>query len=437
MPRFIASKHRSSSSPFSNARPSTLKPKINGSSTKQAHATENTVFQGRVRDIATNGKGVIEHSSGIAVFVAGVWFDELVKIKINTLKKHFAEGELVEVLEPHTQRIAPICNHFVQQPACGGCSWQFVNYSAQLEAKQHWVIKAFNRLVADEKAIDEIRGSEAFWGYRNRAEFKSDGKRVGYLASQSKQLVDIDNCLVLHTDVAHHLDYIRSQLPNGDWAAQSSKPQHRSQSKKTPPYTLIAVDQGMPVGELRVNSRLDFRQANDKQNLYLKQWLQGALAICNPQEYIIELFAGSGNFTQIISDSGFQKVIAVELSADAIDALNSKALIGITGLVGNLFDRDYVAELCRKYPSATTLVLDPPREGFVCIEPIIQHKNIETIAYISCNLSTCLRDVKKLVAGGFEIKHVQPVDMFPQTPHLELCVLLSRFTAKSLGKNAR
>ena len=82
--------------------------------------------------------------------------------------------------------------------------------------------------------------------------------------------------------------------------------------------------------------------------------------------------------------------------------------------------------MCDQYSNAKTLVLDPPGDGLVCIQPLLALRNIETIAYISCDLASALRDVTLFVDKGFAVSAVQPVDMFAQTPHVELCILLVR-----------
>ncbi len=389
------------------------------------HKLENTEFEGVVRDVTTHGKGVVEHPSGLAVFVPLVWLNEFVKVRIQRVKKQFAEGELVSVIKAHPERIEPRCEYFRASPACGGCTWQFVSYDAQLEVKQQWVKKAFAHVIND-TVVAPIWGSDKPWYYRNRAEFKFDGVKLGYLSSQSNHLIHIKDCPVLDDKMTEHLGHLLEFLPalaSGDMASEDAITAKKASPKKP---ALIAVDSDMAVGQPRFNQRLDFRQTNDGQNQRLKQWLRQVLSVCSRQSPIVELFSGAGNFTEVLVDEGFEQIVAAEFSASAIEMLNAKQLQGVTGRVADLFDEKALSRLCRDVSQAETLVLDPPREGLLCIEPLLAHKHIKCIAYISCNLATCQRDVKRFVEAGFSCVNVQPVDMFPQTPHLELCVLLTR-----------
>ena len=381
---------------------------------------ENTEFEGVVRDITTHGKGVVEHPSGVAVFVSFVWLGEQVKVRIQRIKKQFAEGELISVIKANPHRIEPRCKHFSASPACGGCSWQFIEYKAQLEVKQQWVKKAFANVTKDAD-IAPIWASNTPWQYRNRAEFKFDGVKLGYLASQSNNLIHIEACPVLNEKMAERLDHLHRDLPSV--LSEQPGPIKKASPKKP---MLIAVDSEMALGQPRLNQRLDFRQANEGQNQRLKEWLRQALGACSRQGLVVELFAGAGNFTEILVAEGFEQIVAAEFSVAAIETLKAKQLQGVTGHVANLFDEKALLSLCCDAAKATTLVLDPPREGLQCIEPLLSHKYINHIAYISCNLATCQRDVKRFIDSGFSCVNVQPVDMFPQTPHLELCVLLTR-----------
>ena len=143
-------------------RKSTQKPKVGnrfvtGQQKAMVHPLEGVIFEGKVRDVATNGQAVVEHSSGVAVFVRGAWLDELVTIKITQFKKRYALGELVSVNVPSEYRIAPACKHFsTMNNPCGGCAWLFVDYAAQLAVKQAWVERTFMPLMNGQK-IEPIK----------------------------------------------------------------------------------------------------------------------------------------------------------------------------------------------------------------------------------------------------------------------------------------
>ena len=144
------------------------------------------------------------------------------------------------------------------------------------------------------------------------------------------------------------------------------------------------------------------------------------------KDKVLELFAGSGNLTRTLVELGFEQIIAAEVVPLAIDHLNNLELPGVKAQVTDLFNEAGLSDFCHKHRDAKILVLDPPRDGLVCIEPLLKHKGLEVIAYISCDLATCMRDVQAFMTEGFTLTCVMPVDLFPHTPHVELCVLLIR-----------
>ncbi|MDZ7924661.1 MAG: TRAM domain-containing protein [Marinagarivorans sp.] len=383
------------------------------------------IFEGVVRDVVNSGNAILEHPSGLAVFVRGAWLGERVSVKITEVKNRFAQAVLLDVIAPCAERVSSPCEHFSPlAEGCGGCAWLFVNYAAQLRVKQSWVEKSFAELLNPAKTspILPIVGSTKALGYRNRAEFKTDGTKLGFLATNSSDLIDVKGCPVLVPALATQLLSLRQLLPNVNWQQQKQP----RKGKASPHYTLIAVDDDMPQSEVLVNQRLPFKQGNSEQNTALKQWLIQVLQSCDSGAPVLELFCGSGNFTEIIHAAGLTQIIAAELASDTLTQLREKKLAGVVVHELDLFDEAALTALCKDSATARTLVLDPPRDGLACIEPLLKHRGFKRIAYLSCDLATCTRDVKRFVAAGYKIKQIQPVDMFPNTPHLELCVFLSR-----------
>ena len=391
---------------------------LKGSQQKRAvHPLEEQEFIGVVKDVASNGLAVVEHSSGVAVFLRGAWVGETVRVKTEQFKKRYAMGVLLELLKPCDMRVVPPCQHFNAEPSCGGCLWQFVDYSAQVAMKQLWVERQFARFTDCPSAT--IKGSDAVWRYRNRAEFKTDGKKLGFLAAQSKTLIDVVSCPVLSDEVEQHLLNLRKQLPNKAW---------RSQNKKHP-MTLLAVDDDLDLDldlDVVANVRRPFKQANEGQNQVLKQWLAAVLEADSKANVVMELFCGSGNFTKALCAMGYDQIIAAEVSEIAVEQLSVQKLSGVSAVQANLFDKAALEQLCLRYSHAKTLVLDPPRDGLVCIQPLLDHKGFECVAYISCDLKTCAKDIEQFVSAGYTVECIQPVDMFPHTQHVELCVFLRR-----------
>ncbi len=382
--------------------------------TAAAPLTVGAVFSATVRDLGSNGDAIVEHASGRVVFVPGAWPGETVQVKVTQLKSRLARGELLSVESPSPQRrTAPCPYHGCSARHCGGCSWQFVSYSAQCEAKQRRVASELQRLGIADDVLRPIHAAPVELGYRNRAQLRSDGRRLGFLAEGGRALVDVAHCAVLQPEADALLQELRQQLPNKAWLSRRNKP-----------FTTIDIDavQGVQLGR-----RLPFRQGNDAQNTYMQHWLDAALSALPTRRHALELFAGSGNFTEIISAAGFEQITAVEAVADATAVLAARQLPGVTVLTHDLYRPGAYTDLLGEVGDCEVLVLDPPRDGLQHADELFGKQNpFREVFYISCDLATFCRDVRVMLAAGFSARLIQPLDLFPQTPHVELLAHFSR-----------
>lgn len=384
-----------------------------------------TCFDGRVRDISADGRGVVLHENGQVFFVAGAWLNELVQVRITEFKGRFGFAELVSVIEPSPDRIEPPCPYQgVDARSCGGCPWQFVRYEAQLHAKQARVEQAFAGMIAagllKPDRLINILPSPDIYGYRNRAQLKSDGDNLGYMAAGSRNLVDVADCLILTETNRQTLQALRQKLPNSDW-----RPRRKDN------LTTLDIDESVGADSASVNARLPFRQANSAQNRVLQLWLTEKLNKLDKSRPVLELFAGSGNFTGLMVAAGFDNILAVEVVDEAMAELRQH-YPEVGTLVCDLFSADAAGQLHRALPDAEVLVLDPPRDGLK--NDILKSKQglfrkksrLKDVFYISCNLATLHRDLQAFVEHGFKVREIQPLDQFPHTPHIELMAHLER-----------
>ncbi len=373
-------------------------------------------FDAFVKDIVDTGSAVVEHPNGTVVFVPGLWLGERGRVRIVRLKKRFAEAELLELLEPCEARVAPACSiHGFNADQCGGCPWMFVDYAAQLQVKQNRAVKALQRLWPN-ATIEPILSSESSLHYRGRGQLKTDGQVLGFVANGLRELVDVDRCEVLTEGAQHILTNLRQQLPNSAWEAQA---------KKT--WATLDFDEQADTRAVSLNQRLPFRQVNDGQNQVMRQWLADRLKTSPSNAKVVELFAGSGNLTEGIAAAGFNNIVAVEVVGEAIAAINDKNLPGVTAVAADLFDEQQFEPFWSQHTDAEILVLDPPREGLKIREGLTRKKSkLRDVFYISCDLATLCRDLEYFRDKGFKLMLAQPLDMFPQTPHLEMLVHLRR-----------
>jgi 23S rRNA (uracil1939-C5)-methyltransferase len=290
---------------------------------------------------------------------------------------------------------------------CGGCSWSDIDENEQLRQKQLRVESAIHR-IAPEAAVAPIWGSELSWAYRNRVQLKVTETQLGFVSSGTKVLAPIENCLVCTDELQSQIRELRQKLPNPKW-------------KPTPPFhwNFLDLDDSQDLESVTINTRAPFRQGNTGQNQRMKQWLR---ELQFQSDITLELFAGSGNFTEILSQKA-RDVLAVEISQEAVSQLRQWPRVRVFEC--DLFDRSAVPSLVKELPDFDTLFLDPPREGASELRSFLRH-SLKTVLYVSCDLLSFLRDAKLLLRSGFLLQSVQPVDLFPQTPHVELLAKFER-----------
>lgn len=373
-------------------------------------------FVGTVRDIHASGVAVVPHGSGKVVFVRGLWLGEEASLMVTKVGSRFVEARVLDILRQSHSRVVAPCPWYSTEPTgCGGCAWQFIDYTEQLRAKQRRVQKAFERFNVED-ALKMIIASEKHFGYRNRAQLKTDGRTLGLVANDQCTIVDVDVCVVLENDVQSIMDRLRRSLPNPDW-----QPPHKQR------WTTVDIDAHLGEERTSINRRLPFRQANSRQNDVIHSWLREKLFALPKDRKLVELFCGSGNLTQTISSAGFTQIVAVEAVSDALSGLNQLALPGVVTEKRNLFDESAFENFWSRHRDTDVLVLDPPRDGLKVKTGLMSKKSkLKNVIYISCDLATLVRDVGYFYEQGFLLTEIQPLDMFPQTPHLEVMVCLQR-----------
>lgn len=386
------------------------------SARRPRHSAASEPFVAEVRDLASDGRGIVAAPDGRVTFVPGVWPGEQVRVVVRSERGRVVEGELLEVLRSHPGRREPPCPHQgYKTAACGGCPWQFMDYRSQLAAKQQRLARTVDALPGGGLAAPRISvlPAPAEWEYRNRAQLKSDGERLGYVALRSRSLVDVTTCPILTPFNQAKLRELRNALPVAAWRPSRSRA-----------WTTLDIDDER--SEVLINQRQPFRQGNTAQNAVMQAWLRDQLASSPPSGKILELFAGSGNFTAVLADSGLP-VVAAEVADAALQGLLGAELPNLSVEPCDLFDSAAAAALAARHSDTQILVLDPPRDGFTAREAVLPVlESLERVLYISCDLATWQRDVEALLQHGFVLDDVSLVDLFPQTPHLEVLSALSR-----------
>lgn len=373
-------------------------------------------FEGEVRDLTSAGLGVVRHPGGRVFFVPGVWRGERGVFEVRELRGRVGEASLVSLAEASPSRCSPPCAlHGFGRQHCGGCGWMFVDYEAQLDAKAARVASAVASL-DDRVTAEPIWASPHPLAYRNRAQLKTDGRRLGYLAAGSHALVDVSECTVLNAETQALLNGLRQRLPNPAW-----------RPKKRNAWVTLPIDDEMQLEDVAPGSRRPFRQGNSAQNARMRAWLAETVASLASPGPTLELFAGSGNFTTVLLDAGCDPVTAVDSFAPSVDRLRDGDGTRLRPLCLALDRPDAIEALQPSLTDARLVVLDPPRSGFNALgASLALAPALEAVIYVSCDVATWTRDLRQALAAGFRIVTVQPLDLFPHTPHVELLSLLQR-----------
>lgn len=432
----------------------------------------------------TYGTNAIAHTSeGKTVFVSGAVAGDVVRARITNDQKTFCNAQTEEVLEPSKDRVDPACPYV---GVCGGCPWANMAHEAQLEAKRANVVDALTRIghkdaQRSQELVAPCLAPSKPWGYRNKIElaFERKGNRaiVGMHATANAQngkpaVIKVDSCLLLRSryqrmakSVSGALGYlagssnidiervgIRASERTKDveialWTSPGPFPRNQvtkvlaDAAKAT---SVVRVLQKGPAKARKVTgvevlkgrghwreqlgnnimmlSAPSFFQVNTRG---AQQLIDLVLEGLDPQEddVAMDLYCGAGTFTLPLAER-VSWVSAVESYGPAVrdlrrnlDAAGADNVEPIGGDAGREFPDD----------EANIIVVDPPRAGLAAdVVRKLSAQPARAIAYVSCDPATLARDLARFEeAGTFRPVRITPVDLFPQTYHVETVCLLT------------
>lgn len=348
-------------------------------------------------------------------------------VRYRRRRKVVVSAIVTGVLDPSPHRVEPPCPYF---GPCSGCQWQHIDYAHQLELKREAV-----RQAVDE--YDSLRGtkvaetvpSEHVFGYRNHARFTVRRRgSLGFVNRITRRFVKIEECLLMAPGINELLARLQgrsgatSQLSirygvnSGDWLIQP---------------TLSINEVGLETGQPHYSEELlgrnfrigspSFFQVNTAQAGRLIGLVRERLRLSG-RETVVDAYAGVGTFAVLLAEHA-DRVIAVEESDAAVgDArVNIGGIDNVELVLGKVED---VIDDLDIAPDA--VVLDPPRSG--CQPQVLEavaRWNPPKICYVSCDPASLARDLDIMAGLGLAVESIDPVDMFPQTHHVE-CVAALR-----------
>jgi len=414
-----------------------------------------------VESISHEGRG-IARLDGKTVFIDGALPGEEVMFVYTSRRAKFDEGKTVEVLKASSERVEPVCPHFM---LCGGCSIQHMSESAQLAHKQSVLVEQFKHLAELDipKIIPPLTTLST--GYRRKARLgvrfviKKDKLLVGFREKNSGYLTDMNVCMVLHESVGKRLEHLQSLIRNmeayqkiaqievavGDnhttlvfrnlvelipadidllkaFAEETSIHvwlQPQGPDSATPLWPQQSqLEYSLPDYDVRYEFLpTDFTQVNAELN---KNMIRQAIELLQLEKdsKVLDLFCGIGNFSLPLARH-CSRVIGIEGSEALVQRAKHNAEInGIENV--EYLAADLTKEIPVEIKAVDRMLLDPPRSG--ALEVVSRMKEIgpKRIVYVSCNIATLARDAGELVKNqGYRLCSAGIMDMFPHTSHVE------------------
>jgi len=358
-----------------------------------------------VQDIAFGGEGV-GRVDDFVVFVPYVLTGERVEVKITEVKKNFGRGKLRRVLQASPDRVDPACAYFA---ACGGCQYQHIDYPAQLELKHKQIADLFERIgKISRAAIAPVIPCPVPYGYRNRIMIRSQWNKpeqklnIGFVRADCGLVEDITECKIAEPALNEEISRVRANPP---------------------PKGGIKVVLRVPPENWEVPPS-SFFQNNFFLLPRLIETVRGYLQAAGTA-HLVDLYCGVGFFGIELAGS-VASFTGVELDKLAIQAArkNAERRQIINGRFIAAAVEEVLPELVKQLSAGqTTVLLDPPRKGcWPATLELLRQTRPAQIIYVSCHPATMARDLNILCeAGVFELAGVTPLDMFPQTQHVE-CV---------------
>lgn len=433
-----------------------------------------------IEDLTHDGAGVAK-VDGYPLFIAGGLPNETVEVHVLKTLKNYGFAKLKNIVEPSPFRVEAPCPVFYE---CGGCQLQHMTYEGQLAWKESMVRNVMKRIGKIDAPVLPVKGMDKPWEYRNKSQIPFDLENgqviAGFYQAKSHRIADTNTCLI-QTDEADRL--LRAVKENAlkldliPYNEETKKGQlrhlvvrtgratgevmvvfvtkHAKLSKQDAIIEFIRevepnvksivhnvnnrntnvifgnetnVIWGKPViedliGDVRFEiSARSFYQVNPEQTEVLyKQALDYAQLA--GEETVIDAYCGIGTISLFLAQKAKQ-VLGVEIVPQAIE--DAKRNAELNGFTNTYFEAGPAEEVIPKWykegKQADVLVVDPPRKG--CDEALLTtiiEQRPKRVVYVSCNPATLARDLRILEDGGYKTQEIQPVDMFPQSTHVE-CV---------------
>ena len=414
------------------------------------------IIEAKISKLGYCGEG-IHKANGIVLFIPRALPDDVVRVKISKLKKKYGSAEIIDIIKPSPARVAPKCRAY--EAGCGGCQWLNFDYSSQLYWKTRITRESLKHIGSISAEVKDIIPMSNPYLYRNKLSCRYDAaKRLGLNKENTHEIVEIDECrqelpsnmeiykALRNTNIPNSITqvHIRSN-DKGEAGLYFFVKRKDSGVEKLAFYlqkrikglTGVGVSiynkyvqlSGVPYISQKVGGIIyqipvnGFFQTNYIQSEKMLELVRDAMRPdCN--DTVLDLYCGVGFFALDIAGS-VKYVYGVENNLASINYAKENAKLNKIKNVA-FIAKDVNKSLSGfKKGSITSVILDPPRTG--CEKEVIEELvriRPKKIVYVSCAPDTLARDLSLLLASGYKVKSCLPLDMFPQTYHIENVVCL-------------
>jgi 23S rRNA (uracil1939-C5)-methyltransferase len=416
--------------------------------------------------IAQGGEGV-GRWEGRAVFANGGLPGERVRVQLRVCHEAYARGDAVDILEPSPDRVPP------QLPGAGWMPWQHIAYAAQLRYKRQVLadqIAKFGGLA--DVSVAETMPAVRQWGYRNSTRVHCKGGRAGYYAAESHMIQVFEADPLLQPQLNEALAGLRAALTEADAprceitlrtsesygyciAALSLLERGEERDDSRMPEAALALRAlvgrwraacpalagiailSRPPAQLGADQLIEelgdvafhlhpttFFQVNLASAEALLRLARAGLSL-RTDARLLDLYCGAGTFALPLA-ADVAEVVGIEEHPGAV--ADARVTAEQNGIANARFEVGHVERALERLDERFDMViLDPPRRGChpQALAALVRLAPARLV-YVSCHPATLARDLKLLTAGGYRVTSVCPVDLFPQTPHIESVSVLVR-----------
>ena len=377
----------------------------------------------------------------MVVFVPNTLPGEIVNVKLTNKQKNYLEGEVVDYITKSPDRVEPLCPYYA---TCGGCDLMHISYSNQLKYKED-KIKNIMSKYANIDCVNDIVKCDRPLNYRNKVTFQVDNK-IGLYEKRTNSIIPIDKCLLADPEINKYFNICKRMSLDGitQVVIRTSATGTMVIFKCTKNIQIdtnlfdcnVIIDykgyhvlkgndyiiENIGARKYKISPSAFF-QVNSSEVVKLYEKVKEYLDVSN--DNILDLYCGTGTIGIYVSNNN-SNILGIEINESAIkDANENKKLNNLTNI--SFMAGDTAKILKKIHFKPNKVIVDPPRAGLdkKVIEQLLDMKTSK-IVYVSCDPITLARDLK-LLSAKYTVDEVTPIDMFPNTYHVEcVCVLKLR-----------